>query len=268
MTPQRIDFLGLPLDTGVDSDGVCGLLSQRDESRLISFINPAAWALAKKDPNYLEMLKQMNLVLPDGEGVALGCRLLNNVACPRISFDMSSLADPFFKTLQRTGASLMIIGGLPTVDEHFHEKLVLTYPTIKIFGTTHGFGEFAPKIAMVMNTQPDAVLVGMGAPRQEAFLLALREAGYKGLAITCGGFFDQYLEDEDYYPAWVDKANLRFAFRLYKEPSRLWKRYLIEYQIYMARLTHALLAKYRGKAEVHARKGIEAVEASVKKKQG
>jgi N-acetylglucosaminyldiphosphoundecaprenol N-acetyl-beta-D-mannosaminyltransferase len=267
MTTHRIDFLGLPLDTGFTQQDVLGLLQKKGELRMVSFINPSAWALARKDAEYLELLKQMNTVLPDGEGVALGCRLLHELPCPRLSFDMSSLADPFFKAMEAQGLNLMIAGGVPTIDEHFHDKLMLTYPKLKVAGTVHGFGDFAPKIAMATTLNPDVVLIGMGAKRQEAFALALRDAGYKGLAITCGGFFDQYLETESgrYYPAWVDKMNLRFAYRLYKEPGRLWRRYLFDYQTYIARVTEALALKYRGKAEVYVRKVLDGISADKSK---
>ncbi|MGE3623585.1 MAG: WecB/TagA/CpsF family glycosyltransferase, partial [Bdellovibrionales bacterium] len=68
--------------------------------------------------------------------------------------------------------------------------------------------------------------------------------GYGGLAITCGGFFDQYLEGDKYYPDWVDTWNLRFAWRLYKEPRRLWKRYLIDYQFFIWTALGAALRKF------------------------
>ena len=75
----------------------------------------------------------------------------------------------------------------------------------------------------------------MGAPRQEQFLINLKNAGWTGIGFTCGGFFDQIVDRVDYYPGWVDKMNLRFLYRLLKEPRRLWRRYLIDYQVFMKR---------------------------------
>ncbi|MDX2028946.1 MAG: WecB/TagA/CpsF family glycosyltransferase [Alphaproteobacteria bacterium] len=246
MSMKRITFLGLPLDVGASVEGVCQLLQKKGKPRLVTFINPAAWALAEKRPEYVPTLEQMSLNLPDGEGVALACRLLTKEDCQRVSFDMTSLADPFLRAVIERKASLMLVGGDPGVDESMHEKLHVHYPELKIVGTFHGYGDFGPKVEGVIAKSPDAVIVAMGAPRQEAFLLALRDAGYKGMAITCGGFFDQYLLADPYYPRWVDEWNIRFLYRLYKEPGRLWRRYLIEYQVFIKKLVCAIVEKVKG----------------------
>jgi N-acetylglucosaminyldiphosphoundecaprenol N-acetyl-beta-D-mannosaminyltransferase len=244
MCATRIDFLGLPLDTGASIEDVCRLLEKKGVLRMVTFVNPQAWAIARRNSNYRVTIEQMTLVLPDGEGVALACRWIADKPCSRISFDMTSLARPFFETLLARKKSLVLAGGEPGVDEMAHAKLNKVYEDLEIVATVHGFGDLEPKAAEVAAAKPDAVIVAMGSPRQEEFLLMLRDAGYKGLAITCGGFFDQYLEADDYYPEWVNKWNLRFAWRLYKEPDRLWRRYLIDYQFFIWPALMALIHKY------------------------
>ncbi|MEJ0063686.1 MAG: WecB/TagA/CpsF family glycosyltransferase [Alphaproteobacteria bacterium] len=133
---------------------------------------------------------------------------------------MSSLAGPFFETLARNNHKLMLIGGQPRAGRGSRQKNLRKLSRSASRCADHGYGDIAPKVAAIMNQSPDAVIVAMGAPRQEMLLLALRDAGYKGVAITCGGFLNQYLEKESYYPKWIDKLNLRFAYRLYKEPRR------------------------------------------------
>lgn len=243
MATQPIDFLGIPLSSGIGVEEVCQLLGEK-KPRLVTFINPQAWAMARKQPGYLSALKEMDAVLPDGQGVVWVCRLLTHKSCTRVSFDMTSLADSFFKTAVKKKISVFLAGGRPGVDEEVHTKLQAYYPELNIAGTMHGFGEFPAMTARIMEKKPGAVIVGMGAPRQEEFLLALREADYKGLAITCGGFFDQYLEANQYYPAWIDRFHLRFLWRLYKEPRRLWRRYLIDYQVFVWLTVKELVLKY------------------------
>jgi N-acetylglucosaminyldiphosphoundecaprenol N-acetyl-beta-D-mannosaminyltransferase len=233
MPLERINFLGIPLDTGIRADDVCTLLRARDALRLVTFVNPLAWSIARKNPRYVDMLRSMSLVLPDGEGVARACRLLTKRDCPRVSFDTTSVALPFFAAAVKEQATIMLIGSQPGTDEEAHIKLDKNFPGLQIVGTQHGYGNYAPKVAAVMATNPDVVIVGMGSPRQEEFLLALRDAGYRGFAITCGGFLDQYVESDHYYPALIDRWNLRFAWRLCKEPRRLWRRYLIDYQFFI-----------------------------------
>src|SRR6185312_2300382 len=113
MTIERIDFLGIPLDTGVKQTDICLLLRARDALRLITFINPQAWAIIRKQPRFVDMLRSMSLVLPDGESVACASRILSKRDCERTSFDMTSLADPFFRAAIAENASLMLVGGNP-----------------------------------------------------------------------------------------------------------------------------------------------------------
>ncbi len=235
MKPLRLNFLDLPLNAGVTVDSICELIGKRDESHFISFVNPQSWAMALRQPDYLEGLKQITMVLPDGGSVAYVCRLITRLECQRVSFDMSSLAGPFFETLCRDNAGVMLVGGKPGVTEQVSEKLRQRYRGLPVVGCDDGYGALDVKVANIMRVNPRVVIIGMGVPYQEKALLALRQAGFTGIAITCGGFFDQYLQSETYYPAWVDRLNLRFAYRIYMEPARLWRRYFIDYQVFIWR---------------------------------
>ena len=236
-------FLGLPLTRGMGIKDVCALIDPGGDGRFISFINPAAWYLIRKCPEYLDALRQMDFVLPDGQGVAFACRKLTGDFCPRVSFDMSSLAGPFFEKLKSCNKSVILVGAAPGVAEQVRTKLALEYPRLKVLKACDGFGALEEKAAEVMRLRPDAVVVGMGAPRQEQLLALLKNMSYEGVALTCGGFFDQYLEASEYYPPLIDRLQLRFAYRVYQEPRRLWRRYLIEYQWFIFAFLRAALKK-------------------------
>lgn len=244
MAHERIDFLGLPLDTGLTTDSICAMLDQKGKTRLIGYISPSSWADARKYQGYTDALRKMDVVRAGGQGVATACSWITGKPCPRISFDMTSMAKPFFKKVMKERATLVLVGGKPGVEEQMQEKLVQQFKDLKVLGAIHGYGDFDPKINFIKEKKPDAVLAGMGTPRQELFLVALKEAGYKGFAISCGGFFDQYLEADNYYPEWIDKLNLRFLWRLSKEPVRLWKRYLVDYQLFVFKASDTLGRKY------------------------
>ena len=63
----------------------------------------------------------------------------------------------------------------------------------------------------------------------------VKNAGYQGVGFTCGGFIHQTSQNEiDYYPAWVDKTNLRFVYRMWKEPHTR-KRYMMAGLLFPAR---------------------------------
>ena len=53
----------------------------------------------------------------------------------------------------------------------------------------------------------------------------MRNARIPGVGFTCGGFIHQTANNEiEYYPLWIDRMNLRFVYRMYKETYR--KRYV------------------------------------------
>ncbi len=241
---RRIDFLGLPLDPGLTIDDVCAELRRKDEARLIGYISPASWAVARRHPEYLAALHQMTMIRAGGEGVTRVYRWLTGRPCPRVNFDMTSLADPFFRAAIAGKDTLLLAGGAPGVAEEVRAKLAKAYPGLNVVGTIHGYGDVVKMAEQAAARTPDVVIAAMGSPKQELFLIALRGAGYRGLAITCGGFFDQYLEADDYYPHWINRWNLRFAWRLFKEPRRLWRRYLVDYQIFIWCALKALLRKW------------------------
>ena len=247
MSTQRIDFLGLPLDVGVTAEKVCDMLRQKGAMRMVAYLNPSSWSIAGSEPEYLAALKQMSLIRTEGEGVSRICKWVTGMECPYTIFDISSLAGPFFKTAIAGQVSIMLLGGEPGVADQAEEKLLAAYPQLKITGVQHAYGEFAEKIDAVMAQLPDAVIVDLGSPRQELFLIALRDAGYKGMAITCDDFFTQYVrEGTDYYPKWVNSRKKRFVYSL-SDPQRMGS-FIVDYAVLIGAALKAAAGKLRSKA--------------------
>jgi exopolysaccharide biosynthesis WecB/TagA/CpsF family protein len=248
----RISFLGLPLDMKGEAADIFAMLEGKSQARLVDIAGPEAWGMARNNPAYLEDLNHMSLVVPDGLGVALACRLLTGTVCRSFSFDMTGFAREFFKTMAEKKTALALIGGRPHDDEDAREKLNGNFPGLDIVLTLHGYGDFAPKIAAVMANPPQAIVVSMDSPRQEEFLVALRAAGYKGFAIGCGRFLQNYAsEDLNYqaYPAWIDTYHLALFYKLYKEPRRLWQRYFHGYRDFILLLAKELVHRLTNKSE-------------------
>ena len=87
----------------------------------------------------------------------------------------------------------------------------------------------------ITQVNPDFLIVGMGALMQERFLLKVRNAGFQGIGFTCGGFIHQTANNEiEYYPLWIDRMNLRFVYRMYKEKHTR-KRYVQAALLFPAR---------------------------------
>jgi N-acetylglucosaminyldiphosphoundecaprenol N-acetyl-beta-D-mannosaminyltransferase len=247
-----VEFCALPLTIGLTVDNAVELaFSAREENLplLTTFINPHSFHVAKHDMNYAANLAEFSFVFPDGVGIVWGLRLLAGISTERISFDTTSLALPVLQRASREHRSVMLIGGRPGVAARAGTRLVEAIEGLRISSAMSGYCSYAEHEATVCSTKPDIIICGMGAPRQEELLLRLRRTGrWKGLGYTCGGYFDQLQKHLDYYPPIIDKLDLRWLYRIAKEPRRLCHRYAVEYQEYGVALLRDAWGKRRGAA--------------------
>ncbi len=196
---------------------------------LVTFVNPGAVPLARRSAAFRRSLHEFDFVFPDGVGMCIAVKWLHGLQAERLSFDSTSLAPAVFKWACSRGLRVVLVGGAPQVADTACARITESFPGIRITGCFDGFGAMEAKARAVRDLNPDIVICGMGSGRQESFLLELKLQGWRGWGFTCGGYLDQLSQGMAYYPHWVDAANLRWAYRLAREPGRLWRRYLIEY---------------------------------------
>jgi N-acetylglucosaminyldiphosphoundecaprenol N-acetyl-beta-D-mannosaminyltransferase len=130
---------------------------------------------------------------------------------------------------QRWG--IYCLGGASGTASSAAGKLTSAYPGLKIVGTHHGYfsseEEQQEVIDDINQTKAVIVLVGMGQPRQEEWIVASKGRIRATILVAVGGYFEHVLKRVDCYPAWVYKWRLNWAYRLLREPKRLWKRYTL-----------------------------------------
>jgi alpha-1,3-mannosyltransferase len=82
----------------------------------------------------------------------------------------------------------------------------------------------------------------MGNPDQEAWLNRhLPESGCR-LGFGVGALFDFLADDVARAPAWMRSARIEWIFRMLQEPRRLWRRYLVDMPVFLARVLRQWLA--------------------------
>jgi N-acetylglucosaminyldiphosphoundecaprenol N-acetyl-beta-D-mannosaminyltransferase len=97
-------------------------------------------------------------------------------------------------------------------------------------GFSPPFREFADaeldEIAARINAaRPDVVWVGIGVPKQEKWMAAMRDRLDAPVLVGVGAAFDFHAGLVPQAPAWMQRRGLEWLFRLVQEPRRLWKRY-------------------------------------------
>ena len=206
----------------------CGgdLLEQR--GRVYTFLNPVSYvdALRHKD-----LFAQFDGIFADGSVLVKAIRLMYGKKVTRRSCDWTSIAKDIFLKSEHTGERIYLIGSKPgEVDKAvglFKEKC----PKAVIAGYHHGYfnneEERDTAIRTMVAARPDFLFVGMGIIKQEEFLLRAKALGFEGTGFTCGGFIHQTAQTQvGYYPEWIDRWNMRFLYRMYKEPYTR-KRYIV-----------------------------------------
>ena len=195
--------------------------------KVYTFLNPVSYLSALDNK---ELFVRFDGIFADGSILVAAIKLVYGKDVTRRSFDMTSLAPDLLSYAETHGKSVYIVASRQEQVEKAVGIFKERYPKLLVVGYRNGYfaseKEQDEEVRHIVEVNPDFLIVGMGALMQERFLLKVKDFGYRGIGFTCGGFIHQTAKDEiDYYPAWVDRMNLRFLYRMYKEKHTR-KRYL------------------------------------------
>lgn len=177
---------------------------------------------AQDDPELARIINEADLVTPDGAGVILSSRLLNQPLPERVSgCDMVVEISRVAAKLQRP---VYLLGASPGVADKAAENLRQMIPGLQIAGCRDGY--FKPDdepelIAQIAATRPAALFVALGIPRQEKFIKQHMQALGVPVCIGIGGSFDVISGLKKRAPVWMQRTGLEWLYRVSKEPSRL-----------------------------------------------
>jgi len=142
-----------------------------------------------------------------------------------------SLMDDFLELLahaERHDWSIFYLGSRESVVDEGRALIARRFPELRI-RLRHGYDAGAPALIHEINAwRPDVLLVGMGMPLQEQWLVDHLDGLDVGVAAQAGATLDYYTGAQARPPRWMGRLGLAWAFRLAHDPARLWRRYLIE----------------------------------------
>jgi N-acetylglucosaminyldiphosphoundecaprenol N-acetyl-beta-D-mannosaminyltransferase len=206
--------------------------------------------LAETDLRFREAYRRAALSLVDGQPVRWTARLLGAPLPSKISG--SDLARPLLVRAAQSGFRVFFLGGAPGVAEAARSKLEAEVPELLVCGTDAPKVDMsAPKetraeiVARLRDARPDLVLVCMGAPKQELLATELAHAFPEAVFVCVGAAIDFLAGTARRAPSWMSRAGLEWAYRLAKEPRRLWRRYLVQDPKYVAVVARTLARRVR-----------------------
>ncbi|NLZ52852.1 MAG: WecB/TagA/CpsF family glycosyltransferase [Thermoanaerobacteraceae bacterium] len=220
---EKINVFGVLLDR-VDYYKACQMVEKFLQSygrKVIVTPNAEIIMAARKSKDLMEMLNKADICLPDGIGVVIASRILGKPLLERTTgFD---LMIKVIKMAQKQGLSLFLLGGKPGVAQKAAVQLKLMFPGVNICGTHHGYfkEEEEHKIIDIINdNKTDILLVAMGFPKQEKFMIESKDKLEFRIAMGVGGSFDVLSGNVSRAPVFMQKAGLEWLFRLITQPWR------------------------------------------------
>lgn len=194
--------------------------------------NVHSYNLAYKNPWFQQFFNQADIIRLDGYGVRLGAKILGYDTPQRMTW--ADFAWDFGAYLQENKISIFFLGGKPGVASKAAQKLLEKYPELIYLGSEHGYFDKQKEsqgnievINTINQKRPDILVVGLGMPVQEKWLIENRSNINAIVVMTGGAVFDYISGETKRGPKWMTDHGLEWLARMLIEPKRLWKRYII-----------------------------------------
>jgi N-acetylglucosaminyldiphosphoundecaprenol N-acetyl-beta-D-mannosaminyltransferase len=248
MQIEQFKVLGVNISV-LDQDRARELLFEavrKGERGYVTITNVYSVSEARRDSALRDIFNHALLSTPDGMpmvwmGRLLGYPTIRRVYGPDLVLNLCDHGRSF-------GFSHFFFGGKPGVAEDFAANLQERFPGLQVAGTfcppfrLLNPEERAVLMQKVRETHPDFFWVGMSTVKQERFMAEymsiLPEAK---IFIGVGAAFDFLTGRVKQAPRWMMGLGLEWLFRLFQEPRRLWRRYLIYNPLFVVRATAQLL---------------------------
>jgi N-acetylglucosaminyldiphosphoundecaprenol N-acetyl-beta-D-mannosaminyltransferase len=220
---MRVDILGITVDTYSMQETV-EQIRQAVEGHIqlrVITVNPEMIYASERNARLKKLINSADIVTPDGIGVVWAARKLGTPILERVTgIDLVHALLP----VAHVGRwRIFFLGGKPGVAEQAANQVVLKNREITL-EAMHGYfsSEEEPGvIEKIRHFQPDVLLVGLGAPRQEYWIAEHPELA--SVSIGVGGSFDALAGIVVRAPKRIQDLHVEWLYRLYKEPWR-WKR--------------------------------------------
>ena len=233
-----VEILGVPVQA-VDRKSLTEMIRQQLQNGRkgwVSYVNVHAINLAAEKPEFKRFLNRSLLNYCDGEGVRLGASILGKNLPERIVltdwfYDLCEIAD-------QQNLNVFLLGATDAVLHKSLERLKERYPRLNVCGVHHGYfnGHDADIVKKVNLARPDILFVAMGMPRQEQWIEKNFDSLDVRLVFNAGSCLDYVAGMKKRCPQWMAHNGLEWLFRLFQEPRRLWKRYILGNPLFLIRV--------------------------------
>ncbi len=263
---KRVPLFGFELDAVDMKQAVARIYSWiaegKKDCRFVVTPNVDHSVIYQEHAGLRQAYANASLVLADGAPVVAAARLLGRPVPCRVAG--SDLAPAIFEAAeQRGGLRVYLLGAGPGVAERAASNIVRRWPAVQVVSTyspplgfEHDPRENAFILAQIAAAQPDILMVGLGAPKQELWVNAHREQIESSAALCIGATIDFLAGEKRRAPRWMRRTGLEWVHRVASEPRRLLRRYARDARVFPCLVGRECLVALRSRiAQIHSSSG-------------
>jgi len=227
---KKCDILGVDFSLLSYEDVMTAIQGWRQnrERHYVTLTPPHSVVMCRRDRHLRQATNGARLALPDGVGVILAATLLGYPHHGRVSGPTLMLK--LCEVGRDSGVRHFFYGGRPGVTDVLGLKLAAQFPGLVVAGAyCPPFRDLAAEedaeiIRYINRCRPSIVWVGLGSPKQEKWMAAHLGKINAAALIGVGAAFDFHSGRVKWAPKWVRTMGIEWAYRLVKEPRRMWRR--------------------------------------------
>ncbi len=220
--------LGTPLHltTYAQFAALCLGLLHRSGTTAVDFTNTQIVTMRRHEPGFKAITSRFDYFVPDGMPLIWclnwqGAKLRDRVYGPSFMQYLIARSPP--------SVSHYFLGGSPECAAKLRATFRAQNPQAQIIGARHGYfkpEEEAAIIDELNQLSPDFIWVGLGTPKQQAWIHRYKTQIRRGVICAVGFAFDVNAGTKKDAPVGLQRLGLTWLFRLATEPARLAPRYL------------------------------------------
>ncbi|WP_322487901.1 WecB/TagA/CpsF family glycosyltransferase [Chloroflexus sp.] len=244
MIVSRITLLGVVIDPfSIDHLNQCIATAIKQQKRwIIANHNLHSIYLYHRDQKMRQFYKKAHVIHIDGMPLIYWGRILGYKLKREQRVTYVDWIHPLMAMAAAEGWRVFYLGSKPGVAALAAKRLRQRYPALQIT-TRDGYfqaDDNTAVLAEIANFRPHVLMVGMGMPRQERWILENLEHLSANAILTAGACFDYVAGVIPTPPRWMGRTGLEWLYRLYSEPRRLARRYLLEPWALLPLMAHDL----------------------------
>lgn len=238
------------LDTHIDAIGWDEVVSRiaswasQHQSRYVTLCNVHSVVTASQCDDFNKVINQADLALPDGAPVAWSLRREGFPQQTRINGP--DLTWRYLAVAEKIGQSVFFYGSTDETLARLLARIKKSFPKLRLAGmVSPPYRELSAEedqayVDQINKSGANVVFVGLGCPKQEAWMAAHR-GRIHAVMLGVGAAFDYHAGTIQRAPTWMQKMGLEWFHRLCAEPKRLLKRYAQTNSVFIYRTAKNML---------------------------